>query len=248
MISIKTKSQINIMKENGKILASVFEAITENIREGVTASYLDKLAETVIRKAGGEPSFLGYKGFKYTTCMSKNEEIVHGLATEDKILFPGDIISIDCGVYKNGFHVDAARTFKIGKVSDEVEHLVKVTQESFFASIKDLKAGDKMGRLSHRMQAFVEAEGLTVVRDLCSHGVGKELHEDPLIPNYGPENHGVTLKHGMTLAIEPMVVLGGHEILTLDDKWTIITRDRKWAAHYENTILITEQGVEVLTI
>ncbi|RAP31974.1 type I methionyl aminopeptidase [Candidatus Marinamargulisbacteria bacterium SCGC AG-439-L15] len=248
MITIKSKSDSQKMREGGKILAHTFEMIAKNIKVGVTAKELDRIAyETIVGK-GAQPSFLGYSGYEYTTCISKNEEIVHGIPYENKELLPGDICCIDIGVYYKGFHVDAARPFLIEPVDDQVAHLAKVTEESFFLGIKEGVPGAHLGDISSAIQAHVEKNDLTVVKDLYSHGIGKELHEEPLIPNYGEKGKGVKLKPGMTFAIEPMVNLGVADILTLDDKWTIITADRKWSAHYENTVLITENGPEVLTI
>ncbi|MBT5856398.1 type I methionyl aminopeptidase [bacterium] len=248
MVSIKTPEQIALMRKAGTILSLVFEEIAAAIKIGVSASYLDDLAFKTIKKLGGEPGFLGYSGYKYTTCISKNEEIVHGIPYPDKILYPGDIFSIDCGVIYNGYFADAARTFLMEPVDPEIEKLVKVTEESFFIGIEKAIPGNYLGDISNAIQAHVEANHLTVVKDLYSHGIGTELHEDPLIPNYGEAGKGLKLKAGMTFAIEPMVNIGSEEILTCDDKWTIITADRKWSAHYENTIAILENGPEILTI
>ncbi|MFT5170838.1 MAG: methionyl aminopeptidase [Candidatus Marinamargulisbacteria bacterium] len=248
MVIKKTPEEIEIMRTGGKILAEVFRVLEPEVKEGVNADYLDKLAESTIRKHGAEPSFLGYRGFKHSTCISKNEEVVHGIPFPDKILYPGDIVSVDCGVYQQGFHVDAARTFRVGSVDKKVDDLVSVTQESFFEAIKEANPGNKLGAISNALQKYVEARGYSVVRDLYSHGIGRELHEDPLIPNYGSRKAGIELEVGMTFAIEPMVNIGVYDVLTLPDKWTIITRDKKWSAHYENTICIGEAGAEVLTI
>ena len=247
-VRIKSKEEQDIMREGAAILKSVFEEIGKNIKVGTNAAFLDQIAYKTITKQGAKPSFLGYRGYKYTTCISKNEEIVHGIPYPDKEFFPGDIVSIDCGVFYKGFHTDCARTFCFDSLDEPVEHLVKVTEESFFKGIEGVGPGSKMGEISSGIQEHVESHDLTVVRDLYSHGIGKELHEDPLIPNYGNKHDGITLKPGMTFAIEPMVNLGTQEILTLDDKWTIITADYKWSAHYENTILVTEKSIEVLTI
>ena len=185
---------------------------------------------------------MGYQGYKHSTCISKNEEVVHGIPDETKILFDGDICSIDVGVFYKGFHVDAARVFIFGDIDNDAQHLVDVTTDSFYHAIEFLKPGARLGDMSHAMQTYIESHNLSVVRDLYSHGVGKQLHEDPLIPNYGKANTGITLKEGMVFAIEPMANLGTHEVLTLDDKWTIITADYKWSAHYENTVYITDNG------
>ena len=248
MIPIKSSAEIQAMKKSASILADVFAMLAKEVKVGVSAAYLDDCVRDFIRSRGAEPSFLGYQGYEYSTCISKNEEIVHGLPTADKQLFPGDICSIDAGVYLNGFHADAARTFVMAPVDEEIEHLVKVTEASFFEGIKHLRAGQRLGDFSASVQDYVESRGLTVVRDLYSHGVGRELHEDPLIPHYGRAGQGLKLKAGMVFAIEPMVNIGTHEILTLDDKWTIITADRQWSCHYENTVLITDGEPEILTL
>jgi methionyl aminopeptidase len=240
--------KINSMRHAGAILARTFEAISEHVAEGVTAYAIDQQVQSFIESNGATPGFLGYQGFKYSSCISKNEEIVHGIPSPDKVFFDGDIVSIDIGVKYNGYYADAARTFLIGNVSKEAQFLAKVTQDSFFKAMEGIKAGSRLGDISNAIQTHVETNGLTVVKDLYSHGVGKSLHEEPLIPNYGKKGVGMVLYDGMTMAIEPMVNLGVPGIETLDDDWTIVTQDRQWSAHYENTILITSHGVELLTM
>lgn len=236
------------MRIAGKILSNTFDYISEKVCEGVTAFAIDQEIKTFIESNGAVPGFLGYQGYKYSSCISKNEEIVHGIPYPDKLFFDGDIVSIDIGVKYNGYYADAARTFLIGNVSDEAKFLAQVTQDSFFKGMADIKAGDHLGDISNAIQTHIESNGLTVVKDLYSHGVGQSLHEEPLIPNYGKKGVGMKLYEGMTMAIEPMVNLGVETIETLDDDWTIVTKDRKWSAHYENTVLITNEGVEILTI
>ncbi|MBT5954940.1 type I methionyl aminopeptidase [bacterium] len=248
MIVLKSSKDLESMRKGGIILGSVFSLLREHLKVGVTAKFLDDLARDHIINAGGRPSFLGYRGFKYTLCVSRNEEVVHGLANAEKIVLPGDVWSIDCGVYYEGFHVDAARTFTIEPVTKEVSKLVNVTKEAFFECIKFARHGNRLGYVSNALQTYVENNGFSVVKDLYSHGVGKELHEDPLIPNFGKRESGVVMKSGMTFAIEPMVNIGSHHVLTLPDKWTIITRDKKFSAHYENTICITDGEPEILTL
>ena len=248
MIEIKSRSDIKKMREAGKILADTFDVLYKHAKVGVSASFLDKLAYENITRYGADPSFLGYQGFKHSTCISKNEEVVHGIPYEDKLLLPGDICTIDCGVYFNGFHADAARIFVMDELDPKVQKLVDVTTNSFFQAIPYLKSGNKLGQLSSAMQTYIESFDMAVVTDLYSHGIGRKLHEDPLIPHYGSPSSGVTLKEGMVFAIEPMVNLGSSEVLTLDDKWTIITVDHQWSAHYENTVLVTDNGPEILTI
>lgn len=246
--TIKTAEEIVKMRAAAAILKETFKTIEPFVKAGATAFAIDELIRNTIQSQGAKPSFLGYRGYKYSSCISKNEEVVHGLPTPDKVFFPGDIVSIDIGVYFNGFHSDCARTFMIEDVDPEVARLVKVTQESFFEAIKYAMPGYHQGDIAHALQAYVEAAGFSVVRDLCSHGIGRELHEDPLMPNYGRPGQGVKLKPGMALALEPMVNLGDFNVLTLADKWTIISADKKWSAHYENTIVITEGTPEILTL
>ncbi len=240
--------KISSMRAAGEILANTFEHISEHIVEGISAGQVDDMIRQFIESNNASPGFLGYQGFKYSSCISKNEEIVHGIPSQDKLFFDGDIVSIDIGVKYQGFYADAARTFLIGNVSDEAKFLVKITEESFFNAMKGISSKSKLGDISFGIQEYVESNGLTVVKDLYSHGIGKSLHEDPLIPNYGKKGSGIQLRNGMTMAIEPMVNLGVPDIVTLDDNWTIVTQDLKWSAHYENTILITDDGVEILTI
>ena len=243
-----TSPKIESMRAAGKILANTFLHIAEHIQEGISARQVDMIAQSFIESQHATPGFLGYQGYKYSTCISKNEEIVHGIPGEDKLFYDGDIVSIDIGVKYKGYYADAARTFLIGNVSDEAQFLAQVTETSFFESMKGISAGSRLGDISNGIQAYVESKGLTIVRDLYSHGIGASLHEDPLIPNYGKKGAGLLLKEGMTFAIEPMVNLGLPGIETLEDQWTIVTEDRKWSAHYENTILITQDGVEILTL
>jgi methionyl aminopeptidase len=243
-----TTNKINAMSAAGCILADTFACISEHIKEGVTAGYIDQLTKTYIISQGADPGFLGYRGYKYSTCISKNEEIVHGIPYDHKVFFDGDIVSIDIGVKRDGFYADAARTFLIGNVSEEDRHLVQVTQDAFFKSMEGIRAGSRLGDISFGIQQYVESKGLTIVKDLYSHGIGSSLHEEPLIPNYGKKGAGMLLKSGMTFAIEPMVNLGLPGIETLDDEWTIVTEDGKKSAHYENTILITDEGVDILTL
>lgn len=245
---MQQSKKVSSMRIAGKILASTFLHISEFIKEGASAYQIDQLAQSYIESQQAVPGFLGYQGYKYSTCISKNEEIVHGIPGSDKLFFDGDIVSIDIGVKYNGFYADAARTFLIGNVSEEAKFLAKVTEASFFESMKGVSDGSRLGDISNGIQSYVESHGLTIVRDLYSHGIGETLHEDPLIPNYGKKGAGLLLKEGMTFAIEPMVNLGLPGIETLADDWTIVTEDRKWSAHYENTILITRDGVEILTL
>ena len=247
-IVLKSQEDLQKMRGGGKILAQVFSIVRDVLAVGMSAQALDATIYNTIIRLGAKPSFLGYRGYKYSSCISKNEEVVHGIPHASKIFYPGDICSVDIGVYFQGFHVDAARTYML-EVSDPlVSKLVRVTEESFFKAIAYAIPGGRLGDVSSALQAHVEAAGFSVVRDLYSHGVGKELHEDPLIPNYGKRGQGVLLKEGMTFAIEPMVNIGRFDVLTLEDKWTIIAADKKWSAHYENTIFIGADGPEILTL
>ena len=246
-IIIKNKEQIEKMRKAGKILKDTLDLLEKSIFPGQTTSRLNDLAYNYIISKGAKPSFLNYEGFPFTICASLNDQVVHGFCS-DVPLKEGDIISIDCGVIWEGFHSDAARTFPVGKISLENQKLINVTKQSFFEGIKDIKAGSKLGHISHRIQVYLEQNGYGVVRELVGHGVGENLHEDPAVPNYGKYNSGVVLTEGMTLAIEPMSTLGKRFVYLEDNDWTVTTQDGKPSAHYENTVLITKDGVEILTL
>ena len=235
------------MRQAGKILADTLKLIEQNIYIGQTSAQLDKLAYDYITSFSAKPSFLGYEGFPYTICASVNSEVVHGFAT-DIPLKDGDIISIDCGVNYKGYHADAARTFAVGNVEPKVLKLIEETKQSFFEGIKDVRAGSKLGHISHKIQVHLETNGYGVVRELVGHGIGTHLHEDPMVPNYGPYNAGVVLKAGMTLAIEPMSTLGKRNVVLAHNGWTVLTEDGLPSAHYENTVIITDDGVEIITL
>ncbi len=246
-IKIKNNDEIDKMRIAGKILKETLEMLEASVYPGQTSLRLNDLAYNFIISKGAKPSFLNYQGFPYTICASVNDQIVHGFCT-DIPLKDGDIISIDCGVIWEGFHVDAARTFAVGNISVEKANLIRATKESFFAGIEGIKAGSKLGHISHRIQAYLEDRGYGVVRELVGHGVGSELHEDPIVPNYGKYNSGIVLVEGMTLAIEPMSTLGKRDVCLEDNDWTVSTLDGLDSAHYENTVLITKDGVEILTL
>ena len=230
-----------------EITRDTLDYLKSKVRVGITTKELDKLAYDYIRSRGAKPSFLGYGGFPATICTSINSVVVHGIP-DDTVLKDGDIISIDCGAYYKGFHGDAARTYTVGKVSPKVRRLIKVTEQSFFEGIKGLKAGAFVGDISNRVQTYVEKNGYSVVRELVGHGRGHEMHEDPMVPNYGRAGSGIKLNAGATIAIEPMVNMGDKRVVFLSDGWTCKTKDDLPAAHYENTVLITENGVEILTL
>lgn len=246
-IKIKNKEEIEKMRKAGKILKDTLALLESSIYPGQTSSRLNDLAYNYIISQGAKPSFLNYEGFPYTICASVNEQVVHGFCS-DIPLQDGDIISIDCGVIWEGYHSDAARTFPVGNISVEKQKLIEATKESFFEGIKNIKAGSRLGHISHRIQVYLETRGYGVVRELVGHGVGAELHEDPCVPNYGKYNSGVVLQEGMTLAIEPMSTLGKKDVYLEDNDWTVTTMDNLPSAHYENTVLITKDGVEILTL
>ena len=242
-ITIKTKDQVDKMRIAGGILADLIDILEEMIRPGITTDELDKVAEDFIRSRGAEPSFLGYPK---TLCTSVNEEIVHGIPSSRK-LKNGDIISIDMGAYINGYHGDCARTYGVGEISEADRKLIEVTQQSFFEGIKFAKAGNHLYEISAAVQAYAESFGFGVVRDYVGHGIGRNMHEDPSIPNFKQIGRGPKLQKGMVLAIEPMITAGSYKCKVLKDGWTAVTRDGSNAAHYENTVLITDGEPELLT-
>ena len=255
MVDIKSKREIELMKEACRITALVHQEIEKAIKPGITTLELDKIAERVIRENGGIPAQKGYpsgvKGvmdFPASICASVNDELIHGIPSSKVVLKEGDIVSIDLVTYKNGYNGDAARTYAVGKISKNAQKLIDITKQAFFEGIKYAKSGNRIGDVSHAIGEFVQKNGYSVVKEFQGHGIGRSMHEDPGIPNYGKAGKGIKLEPGMTLAIEPMVMAGKPDILQLDDGWTIITEDGELAAHYENTILITENDPEILTI
>ena len=255
MVTIKSQKQIEKMKEACKITAFVYEEIGKFIKPGITTMDLDKFAEKIIREKGGIPAQKGYpsgqKGvpaFPCTLCVSINDEIIHGIPSTRRIIKDGDVVSIDLVVYKNGFNGDAARTYIVGNATPEKQRLVDVTKQAFYEGIKYAVKGNRVGDISHTIGEFVEKNGFNVVKEFQGHGIGEEMHEDPGIPNYGKAGKGIRLEPGMTLAVEPMVMAGKPNICVLDDGWTIVTEDESLSAHYENTILITENKPEILTL
>ncbi len=246
-ITIKNEKQIEYMRIAGRITGEVLNLLETKVCAGISTLELDRIAEDYIRKQGAVPSFKGYGGFPATICASVNEEIIHGIPSK-RTLKDGDIISIDVGAYINGFHGDAARTFPVGEISDEAKKIIDVTKQSFFEGIKFAKSGNHLHQISGAVQEYVEANGFSVVRDYVGHGVGSEMHEAPQIPNYKVNSRGPRLCKGMTLAIEPMVNAGDYRVKVLADKWTVVTKDKRLSAHYENTILITDGEPEILTL
>lgn len=247
MIILKSKREIEIMKEAGRITAYAHRMVQEAIRPGISTHELDKIAEKAIRDCGATPSFKGYEGYPASICASINDVVIHGIPSKNIILKDGDIISIDIGACWHGYHGDAAITHPVGTISLEKQRLIDVTRQSFYEGIKFAKPQNHLSDISNAIETYVRSFGYDLVREFTGHGVGTDMHEDPSIPNYGSPGHGPVLKPGMVLAIEPMVTEGSARIKILSDGWTVITKDKKASAHYENTIVITEDGCEILT-
>lgn len=247
MISIKSAKEIEIMRIAGRIVAETHEKLQEVIKPGITTKELDIIAEEYIRKSGALPTFKGYYGYPASICTSVNDQVVHGFPGP-VVLKDGDIIGIDIGATYDGYVGDAARTHGVGTISSDAERLIKVTKESFFAGIEYAREGYRLSDISHAIQKHVESHGYSVVRDLVGHGVGREMHEDPQIPNYGLPGRGPRLQAGMCLAIEPMVNQGRYAVKTLKDGWTVVTVDGSLSAHYENTVVITKDAPELVTL
>lgn len=246
MISIKSKSELICMRDAGRIAAIAREVAGECVRAGVTTRAIDTKVRQAIISHGAKPSFLGYGGFPASACISVNEEVIHGIPSTRE-LKPGDIVSIDVGAYYKGFHGDCAATFTVGDVDAEAKRLIDVTKQSFFVGIKQAVEGNRIGDISAAVQEYAERNGFSVVRDYVGHGVGRELHEDPSVPNYGRAGRGERIRNGMVLAVEPMINQGDFRVKTLSNEWTVVTVDGKLSAHYENTFAITENGVLILT-
>lgn len=246
MIICKTPRELDIMREAGRIVALTHEELKKHIVPGVTTKELDEIAEKFIRSCGATPSFKGYGGFPGSICTSVNEVLVHGIPG-NRVLKEGDIISIDIGAEYRGYHGDSAWTYPVGKIDEETRRLLEVTEKSLYIGLEKAKPGERLSNISHAIQVFVESNGFSVVREYVGHGIGKQLHEDPPVPNYGPPDKGPILKPGMVLCIEPMVNAGSRYVKTLADNWTVVTVDGKNCAHYEHTIAITEEGCEILT-
>ena len=247
MISLKSPREIECMRRAGRLTAQARALAGSLVRPGVTTHEIDTAVRKFIESHGAKPSFLGYGGFKGSACISINEEVIHGIPGPRK-LKEGDIVSVDVGAYLDGFHGDCAATFPCGEVSPEALELIRVTEQSFWEGIKLARAGNRVFDISHAVQQYVESHGCSVVRDFVGHGVGAKLHEAPEVPNFGPAGHGPRLQPGMTIAVEPMVCAGDWQVKVLADKWTTVSLDGSLTAHYENTILITEDGPEILTV
>lgn len=247
MIKIKSPREIALMRKAGDVVSEVFLKLEPLCVPGVSTLTLANEAEKIIRKNGGIPTFLNYSGFPGSICVSINDTVIHGIPSSKVILQDGDIVSLDIGVTLNGYIADACRTFMVGQIKESVKRLVKVTEESFFEGVKLIKEGIHLGDVSYAIQSHVEKNGYSVIRDFTGHGVGSSLHEDPYIPNYGRPGTGPILKEGMCLAIEPMVAEGDYEVKILKDGWTTKTKDGKLSSHYENTLVVTKDGYEILT-
>lgn len=247
-VTIKSPREIELMREAGRILAKTHEELAKNLRPGMSTWDIDHMGEGIIRSYGCIPSFKNYNGYPASICVSVNDEVVHGIPHKEHFLDEGDIVSLDAGVIYKGYHSDAARTYGIGQIDDDAKKLIEVTRQSFFEGIKFAKAGNHLNDISAAIQKYAESFGFGVVRDLVGHGIGSHLHEDPEIPNFARKRKGILLQPGMTLAIEPMITEGSYEVVWLDDDWTVMTEDGGWAAHYENTILITENEPEILSL
>ncbi|MEG0452865.1 MAG: type I methionyl aminopeptidase [Coprobacillus sp.] len=246
MIVTKDQREIELMREAGRIVALVHDKLKDIIVPGITTKEIDEICEKIIRDEGATPSFLNLYGFPNSVCTSINEVVVHGIPSDRK-LNEGDIISVDVGACYKGYHGDSAWTYAVGQISDEAAHLMKVTEESLYAGLKMVKPGNRLSDISHAVQTYLESHGCSTPRDYTGHGIGTEVHEDPAVPNFGEPGRGPRLKEGMALAIEPMAHLGRCETQVLNDDWTVVTRDKSLAAHYEHTIVITSDGYEILT-
>lgn len=248
MIIIKSPREIELMRKAGQLTALVFEKVGPLVKPGVSTLFLSEMAEKVISEGGGRAASKGYGGFPGAICTSVNEVLVHGIPSEKRILTDGDIISLDVVVELNGYHGDACRTYPVGICKEEDLRLIKVTEECFFKALSKIHEGAYLGDVEHEIQMVAESNGYSVPLEYTGHGIGREMHEDPFIPCYGEVGHGPVLKEGMTLAIEPMVMAGKNKLRILKDGWTAVSKDNKKSAHYENTILVTKDGYEILTI
>jgi methionyl aminopeptidase len=248
MIHLKSQHEIEAMKKAGRAVARILNEMGSKISPGISTADLDQFAESRCKELGVIPAFKGYHGFPATVCISVNDEVVHGIPSKKRILREGDIVGLDFGVIANGWYGDSAKTFAVGKVSAEASQLLMVTQASLQKGIEQCREGNRLFDIGHAVQNYVEPYGYSVVREFVGHGIGRSLHEDPQVPNYGPKGKGVALKVGMVLAIEPMINAGGAEVKVLQDGWTAVTLDRSLSAHFEHTVAITPKGPEILTL
>ena len=247
MINIRTPQEIEIMRQNNQLVAQVLQKLKEAIKPSITTKELDQLAEGTIREAGATPAFKGYRGYPASLCVSINEEVVHGIPGSRR-LQEGEIVSLDVGVYYNGYYGDAAITVPVGKVSEQAARLLEVTQQALAKGIEQATHGNRLLDIAHAIQSWVESQGFSVVRDFVGHGIGRALHEDPQVPNFGPPHHGPRLRPGMVLAIEPMINVGTGEVKVLEDGWTVVTADKCLSAHFEHTIAISDGKPDILSL
>ena len=248
MIVLRTAKEIEMMRKACQISAEALQLAGEAVKPGITTYEIDQIAYRYIKKQGAEPNFLNYNGFPATACISINDEVIHGIPSKKRVLKEGDIVSIDLGAKVNGYNGDNAATFACGEISDEAKRLCDTTRESLYKAIEQAVAGNRIGDIAFAIQSYCEERGFSVVREYTGHGVGTHLHEDPSVPNFGTAGRGIRLMPGMTLAIEPMINLGRADIEILDDNWTVVAADGLPSAHYENTVIITKDGVEILTL
>ena len=248
MIIIKSDQEIDLMRQSGRVTGTILKELENIVRQGISTADINDFVETTIRENGMIPTFLGYGGFPASACVSINEEVVHGIPDSKRILREGDIVSVDVGSTYKGYVSDAARTYPVGKISDEAQRLIDVTRESFFSGIEKSRVGCRLSDISNAVQMRAEGGGFSVIRDFVGHGVGQNMHEDPQIPNFGKAGRGPRLARGMVFAIEPMICEGGYEVRTLENDWTVVTLDGKLSAHYENTVVITDGEPELLTL
>jgi methionyl aminopeptidase len=247
VITIKSKPEFEIMRRAGRLVAETLDKLQAAVKPGVSTADLDKIAYDHITKNGGTPSFKGYHGFPASICTSVNDEVVHGIPSKRRVLEEGDIISIDCGAIIGGWHGDAALTVPVGRTTSEMDRLLEVTEQSLHEGIEQVLPGKRLGDVSAAIQRYAEKNGYSVVREYVGHGIGRQMHEEPQVPNWGTPGRGVLLKQGMALALEPMVNAGAPDVRVLKDNWTVVTQDGKWSAHFEHTVALTENGPEILT-
>ncbi len=248
MVTVKSPAQLEAMRRAGSILRDTLDLLVESVQIGMSTHDLDMIARDFIKKQHAVPSFLNYDGFPGAVCISIDEEVVHGIPSKHRVIRDGMLVKLDCGAGIDGVHSDAARTVCVGHVSEEKRRLAEVCRQSFFEGMKVLKDGTRLGDLGYAIQSYVESNGFSVVRELVGHGIGTRVHEDPNVPNYGIAGRGARLFKNMTIAVEPMINIGTYKVEMLDDGWTVVTADGKPSAHYENTVVITENGVEILTL
>lgn len=247
MITIKSKTEFEVMRRAGHLVAETLDKLKNAVKPGMSTADLDKIAFEHITRHKGVPSFKGYHGFPASICTSVNDEVVHGIPSKRRVLEEGDIISIDCGAIIDGWHGDAALTVPVGHASPEMERLMQVTSDSLHKGIESVVPGKRVGDISAAIQEYAESHGYSVVREYVGHGIGRQMHEDPQVPNWGSPGRGVLLKPGMALALEPMVNAGNGDVRVLKDEWTVVTQDGKWSAHFEHTVALTDDGPEILT-